>query len=161
MAGGVAVRAVVMSVLVLIATACSGRGAASDTDSWCAAPPSDLSLPAQWEELDQNRLRIVHGQLLGQAVDLLDQVIWMPISPVQAQEMTDMPFDGSGGFYLVRGLYLNWETEGFTARVLDGRVWISHRSAQGAGAVPMKRQPVVVKLDAAPTQIYVTCSTTE
>ena len=164
-AWGASVRVVVMRVaatLMLLATlsACTNRRAASDADPWYAPPPSDHPPLAQWEVLDQNRVRIVLGQMLGQATELLEETAWMPISPVQAQEMTGLSYDGSGGFYLVRGLYLNWETGGFTAHTLDGQLWIVHRSL-GAVAAPVKRQPLVVQLDSAPAQVHVTCSVAE
>jgi len=59
--------------------------------------------------------------------------------------------------YLVRGVYLNRITGRFLVYLLGDQVRVHHGS-MGSRAVPMKRQALVVQLEAAPKEIYVTLS---
>jgi hypothetical protein len=62
--------------------------------------------------------------------------------------------------YLVRGLYLNEGTGAFSVCFRDTTLWVAHGSL-GSHAVPMKRRPLVVFLEHAPTKVYVSVSITE
>jgi hypothetical protein len=62
--------------------------------------------------------------------------------------------------YLVRALYLNEGTGRFYASVKDSTLSVSHGSL-GHFAVPMKRRPVVIFLEKAPTKVYVSVSMAE
>lgn len=56
--------------------------------------------------------------------------------------------------YLVRGLFLNERTGRFSAFFKGSTLWIRH-DCLGKSAVPMTRRPVIVFLDRAPTEVYV------
>ena len=56
--------------------------------------------------------------------------------------------------YLVRGLYLYEGTGAFSVYFRDTTLWVAHGSL-GKHAVPMKRRPLVVFLEHAPTKVYV------
>jgi hypothetical protein len=62
--------------------------------------------------------------------------------------------------YLVRGLYLNRGTGGFTVKY-DGRDLYVHHGSLGHHAVPMSRQPLLVALPRAPEHVYVLVSMAE
>jgi hypothetical protein len=62
--------------------------------------------------------------------------------------------------YLVRALYLNEGTGQFSASFKDSTLSVFHGSL-GHHAVPMKRRPLVIFLEKAPTRVYVSVSMAE
>jgi len=62
--------------------------------------------------------------------------------------------------YLVRGVYLNEGTGAFYVYFRDTTLWVAH-CCLGKHAVPMKRRPLIVFLEHAPTKVYVSVGMAE
>jgi hypothetical protein len=62
--------------------------------------------------------------------------------------------------YLVRALYFQKATGGFSVCILRNKLLVEHLSL-GHHWVPMKRSALVVFLKTRPEHVYVTCNTAE
>jgi hypothetical protein len=93
---------------------------------------------------------------------LATQVV-MELTEREAAALTGQGLQPTSGTkpYLLRGVYLNWGTGGYSAYVLPDNDVIVHHGCLGRFPVPMKRRAVVLRLDFAPRNVYVACSMAE
>jgi hypothetical protein len=93
---------------------------------------------------------------------MLKKTAIVKLTSAQAGELTGKPLSGPAGEspYLVRGLFLNEATGGFSIRYRDGMLSVDH-SCLGSRPVPMTRCALVVFLKSPPKQVFVTCSMDE
>jgi hypothetical protein len=137
---------------------CFDHRAATNTDSWYKVPAdfsrTRESQPVQWAEVKPS-LSVSAEQRLARA-DIVR------VSRDEAHDYSSAPsqFSASNDCYIVRALYMNRGTGSFSVR-FDGRDLYVHHSSMGHHAVPMKRQPLLVALPAAPEHVYVTVSMAE
>ncbi|MHC4431859.1 MAG: hypothetical protein ACYTBS_08475 [Planctomycetota bacterium] len=146
-------------VFVVAFCACVGNRAWTREDSWYTEP--ELALP--WDaELKYELISSVPSSGLALAEQLLESRSWRRLSVAEVMELLGKDADTPTGkhLYLLRAVYLNAETGGFSVRHKDGIVHV-HHSSLGRRAVPMKRGAVIVPLNSDPENVYVTCSMDE
>jgi len=90
---------------------------------------------------------------------LLQDVAIVELTDQQAAEFIGQALPEAPGTkpYLVRGVYLNRETGGFSVYILEDQLLIRH-SSLGSSPSPMKRQALVLQLERRPAEVFVTCS---
>ena len=133
----------------------------STEDSWYKAPASGINWGNEKRFTDV-KFQEVTGAMEPNAEKLLKQKSIVLLSLTQARTFTGNQFKPTKAKrpYLVRAVYLNKETGGFSV-FLDGNKLIVSHDSLGHSAVPMKRQALVVSLSAQPAQVFVTCGMAE
>ena len=133
----------------------------SSADSWLH-PPSDWSRFRQAQRLPDSDISEVAPDRMAAAEEQLHDVACVEISPDRAAELTGhtMPPQAGSSLFLVRAVYLNRGTGKFMAVSVGSELLVEHGSL-GHAAVPMKRQPLVVRLPQKPETVYVSCSMDE
>jgi hypothetical protein len=96
---------------------------------------------------------------LADAEALLEDAAIVPLTSEDASELAGelLPEARGTAPFLVRGLCLQRTTGRFTV-YLDGQSLVVHHGSLGSGSGLMERQPLVLQLDRAPIEVYVTCS---
>jgi hypothetical protein len=150
-----------LAALVLILCGCGGRRAWTTEDSWYRPRPAGTPAAIS-DRVDAARVYEVVETWHAEAEALLAEIPILEITDQQAaefagQELTDAPGTRP---YLVRGVYLNRGTGGWSIRIAGDELVVHHGSL-GRSAVPMKRQALILQLERAPAQVYVTCSMAE
>ncbi len=133
----------------------------STQDSWYKTPTSGIDWSHE-ERFVEVKFQEVTGATEPKAESLLKQKSIVQLSLAQARTFTGNQFKPTKAKrpYLVRAVYLNKETGGFSV-FLDGNKLIVSHDSLGHSAVPMKRQALVVSLSAQPSQVFVTCGMAE
>ena len=135
--------------------------ASSSLDSWFR-PPANWNGFRQAPRLpDSDILEVAPGGAAA-AVEQLRNAACLEISAEQAAEIAGRKTlsAGDGKWYLVRGVCLNRGTGKFTVVEVGSELLVEHGSL-GHSAVPMKRQPLIVRLQRKPETVYVSCSMDE
>jgi hypothetical protein len=145
------------SALGLYVHGCADHREWTRADAWhhpaTDRPRVESLKPVPWVE--------VRPEARAAAEQRLDRSVLIPLRSDEVAGYAGGPFDHPGlNIYLVRGVYLNRHTGGFYVRS-DGRdLYVDHASL-GRSPVPMKRQPLLVALPAAPRSVYVSCGMDE
>ena len=153
------IRFLCLVVLCGIVGGCAGgRTAWNSEDAWYHPLPEGTSL-AEWQQLDRERVHEVTAAGLSETEGLLQDVPLVELTREQAASLIATPLADLPGTkpFLVRGLLLNRSTGGFAVYVLEDQVVVYHRSL-GGGSSTISRQPLVLQLEQAPTQVYVAVS---
>jgi hypothetical protein len=139
----------------------SQRRAWTNEDSWYKAPPSE-TLVWTWPDLDRERLHEVVETEEAEAEQLLDDVAVVELTSDEAAEFVGEALPEIPGTkpYLTRGLYLIRGTGSFSVYVSEDQLAVTHGSL-GRSAQSMKRQALVLQLERAPVEVFVTCSMAE
>jgi hypothetical protein len=146
-------------LFVVASYACAGNRAWTREDTWYAEP--EMALP--WDaELEYELISSVPSSELALAEQLLESRSWRRLSVAEVAELLGKDANTRTGkhLYLLRAVYLNAKTGGFSVRHNNGIVHV-HHSSLGRRAVPMKRGAVIVPLKSDPESVYVTCSMDE
>jgi hypothetical protein len=152
-------RSISLTLLLLFSCGCNcGHRAASTTDSWYN-PPEAIVRFWSADKLADSEVLVVTPDKLAQAEELLRDSACIGVSNDRARELTGQRVDGpaSKTLFLVRGLQLNPGTGKFMVIPL-GHELLVHHGSLGGSAVPMKRQPLLVRLSEKPDAVYVSCS---
>ena len=133
----------------------------SSTDSWYH-PPSDWSQFRQAKALPDSDISEVAAERMTAAEEQICDVACVEISVDHAAELVgrSMPLRAGSGFFLVRAVYLNRGTGKFSVVQVGNELLVEHLSL-GHSAVPMKRQPLVVRLSQKPETVYASCNMAE
>lgn len=146
-------------LFVVAFCACAGNRAWTHIDPWYAEP--EMALP--WDAaLEYELISSVPSAELELAEQLLESRPWRRLSVAEVAGLLgkDANIPTGKPLYLLRAVYLNAETGGFSVLHKDGIVHV-HHSSLGRRAVPMKRGAVIVPLKGDPESVYVTCSMDE
>jgi hypothetical protein len=137
----------------------SQRRAWTTEDSWYN-PPSSGTPVWTWPHLDRERLHEVVETKEAEAEQLLDDVAVVELTSDEASEFIGEVLPEVPGTkpYLTRGLYLGRGS--FSVHVFEDQLAVTHGSL-GRRALPMKRQALVLQLERAPAEVFVTCSMAE
>ena len=133
----------------------------SSADSWFH-PPSDWSRFRQAQSLSSSDIAEVAPEQIAAAEEQLRDHAYVEIAADRAAELTGkpMPLGADSRLFLVRAVYLNRGTGKFMVVPVGSELLVEHGSL-GRSAVPMKRQPLVVRLLQKPETVYVSCSMDE
>ena len=133
----------------------------SSADSWFH-PPSDWSRFPQAQSLPSSDIAEVIPEQIAAAEEQLRDHACVEISADHAAELTGrpMPPRADSRLFVVRAVYLNRGTGNFMVVPVGSELLVEHGSL-GHSAVPMKRQPLVVRLPQKPETVYVSCSMDE
>jgi hypothetical protein len=96
------------------------------------------------------------------ACSRLENASWVTLEPDDASDLVGTALTPAAGqqFYLVRAVFLNRGTGGFSAWRANECLYVHHGSL-GHFPVPMKRTALVLELDRAPKDVYISCSMAE
>lgn len=146
-------------LLAFVLEAC-GHRAATEIDSWARSSSGVDFTKAKL--LDNSGVQLVPERMESEAETMLSDVGCVELSPEQVHHFLGRSLSPVPGNkpYLVRGVYLNPATGGFSVKVLDDKLRV-HHSCLGSSAVPMKRQALIVQLERMPKEVYVGCSMAE
>jgi hypothetical protein len=130
-------------------------------DEWYNPLPADTHR-SEWDYVPRDRFHEVTEVELAGAVGLLQQVSSLALTAQQASDLigTALPAVPGTQPYLVRGLLLNRGTGSFAVYLMEDQVAVKHGSL-GKRAMPMTRQPLVLQLQQAPGEVYVSVSMAE
>lgn len=146
----------------------AAKGAAQDSngrwttkDAWYRLPLNGFDYEKAREVPRQNFHQVTTGRWATAQPMLQSQVI-VPLSMAQARGLTAQKFVAPKGTkpFLVRAVYLNAGTGGFSVSQLGQRLMVYHMCL-GGRAVPMKRWALVVFLKSRPTQLFTEVSMAE
>jgi len=95
----------------------------------------------------------------AKAEELLEDVSIVELTDEQAAEFIGEPLPEAPGTkpYLTRGVYLARGTGSFSVTIYEGQLVVHHGSL-GSGGYRMGRQALVLQLERAPAEVFVTCS---
>lgn len=158
-----------LSVAIACLTGCDhtrSQSAWTKVDSWYHALPTDegsaLNTLMRFHEaeplVESSSVEVAAGHL-REAEEMLDDAACAELTPELAAELTGRPMQPQLGseLFLVRAVYLIRETGHFRVYHAQDELWVTH-GCMGSSPVPMKRQPLVVRLPRKPERVYVTCS---
>ena len=145
-------------VIFCLLAACAP--ASFEADPWYRVP-EDASY-RQWPELRGGRIHEVAESELDDAVAQLEQVSIVELTKQEAEELLGKTLPESPGTtpYLVRALFLNTGTGRFLIYMSGDQIAVFHGSL-GGGERAMGRQPLVLQLEEAPAEVYVTARMVE
>jgi hypothetical protein len=137
---------------------CIPRRAWTTEDSWYN-PPSQGALVGQGQTLDRARIHEVAESRQAEAEELLEDVSIVEISDEQAAGFIGQALPEVAGTkpYLSRAVYLARGTGSFSVTVYGDQLAVHHGSL-GSGGYRMGRQALVLQLERAPAEVFVTCS---
>lgn len=137
---------------------CVSRRAWTTEDSWYNPPPTE-ALVGQGQRLDRARIHEVLESKQAEVEELLEDVSVVELTDEQAVEFVGQELPEVAGTkpYLTRGVYLARETGSFPVTVYEDQLVVHHGSL-GSGGYPMGRQALVLQLERAPAEVFVTCS---
>jgi hypothetical protein len=137
---------------------CISRRAWTTEDSWYN-PPSQEVLVGDGQRLDRARIHEVVESRHAEAEELLEDVPIVEISDEQAAAFVGQALPEASGTkpYLTRAVYLARGTGSFSVTVYEDRLVVHHGSL-GSGGYRMGRQALVLQLERAPGEVFVTCS---
>jgi hypothetical protein len=137
---------------------CVSQRAWSTEDAWYRPRPSGTPV-GEWSELDRARIHEVVESKELVAEELLEDVAIVELTDEQAAELVGEALPDAPGTkpYLTRGVYLARGTGRFSVYTLDEQLVVHHGSL-GSGGYPMSRQALVLQLERAPAEVFVTCS---
>jgi hypothetical protein len=137
------------------------RKSAASTDSWYD-PPKDWTRFREARGLPDSDIAEVVAEQSATAEEQLKDIACVEIPEDRAAELTGRPMPAGEGtsLFLVRAVCLNRGTGKFMAVLAGDSLLVKHGSL-GRSAVPMKRQPLVLRLPRKPETVYVSCSMAE
>ncbi len=151
------VRTIAAALLTSLCLAgCAVQQAAwTHQDPWYNPPPAGSDVekragtPVVWSDVKA-------GARL-EAAALLDRSPVVQLTPEQVAKFVDQPLAGPGEkLFLVRGVYVNWETGHFSV-LTDGMDVVVDHLSFARNARPMGRWPLVIALPEKPRNVYVIC----
>jgi hypothetical protein len=140
---------------------CISRRAWTTEDSWYN-PPSQGALAGQGQGLDRARIHEVVESRQPEAEELLENVSIVELTDEQAAGFIGQALPEVAGTkpYLSRAVYLARGTGSFSVTVYEDQLVVHHGSL-GSGGYRMGRQALVLQLERAPAEVFVTCSMTK
>jgi hypothetical protein len=152
------------AILVVAFAAVSSTGgsdASPQKDLWYQAAPEGAR-EWKWAGVKKTEMALTTRQMWPKAKQMLQKVSIVKLKMTQAQALTGKRLSAPVGEipYLVRALYLNEATGGFSVSFLENKLWV-HHDCLGNHPIPMTRSALVVFLKTIPKQVYVTCSMDE
>jgi hypothetical protein len=137
---------------------CIPRRAWTTEDSWYN-PPSQGALVGQGQGLDRARIHEVVESRQAEAEELLEDVSVVELTHERAAEFISQELPEAAGAkpYLIRGVYLARGTGSFSVTIYEDQLVVHHGSL-GSGGYRMGRQALVLQLERAPAEVFVTCS---
>jgi hypothetical protein len=88
----------------------------------------------------------------------LDQAAWVEVSDAEVGTLLGEAPPAAGlRHFVVRALYLQKATGGYSVKACGGRLLVHHGSL-GHHAVPMRRAALLVELEEPPAEVFVSCS---
>jgi hypothetical protein len=152
-----------LTCIVLAGTlvGCTSRRAWNTEDPWYN-PPSQGVLVGDGQRLDRARIHEVIESRHAEAEERLEDVSIVELSDEQAAAFIGQALPEAAGTkpYLARAVYLARATGSFSVTVYEDRLVVHHGSL-GSGGYPMSRQALVLQLERAPAEVFVTCSMAE
>lgn len=126
-------------------------------DSWYNPPPEGI-VNVDWQELDRARLHEVLESKEAEAEELLEDVSVVELTSEQTADFigNELPEVPGTKPYLTRGVYLAKGTGSFSVWFFEDQLLVTHGSL-GSGGYPMSRQALVLQLEQAPAEVFVTC----
>ena len=133
----------------------------SSVDPWYRRP-SGRSDFYHGERIPASDIIEISAAHRSAAEELLRDADCVEITAARAKELTGRSLSPANGksLYLVRAVYLNRETGGFTATSAENELLV-HHGCMGGSAVPMKRTALVIPLPQKPRTVFVDCSMAE
>jgi hypothetical protein len=151
---------VLLACIVLSGTlvGCISRRAWTTEDSW-HNPPSQGALVGEGQRLDRARIHEVVESKQTEAEELLEDVSIVELTDEQAAGFVGQALPAAAGTkpYLARAVYLARATGSFSVIVYEDQLVVHHGSL-GSGGYRMGRQALVLQLERAPAEVFVTCS---
>jgi len=140
---------------------CISRRAWTTEDPWYN-PPSQDALVGQGQRLDRARIHEVVESKKAEAEELLENVSTVELTDEQATAFVGQTLPEAAGTkpYLARAVYPARGTGSFSVSVYEDQLMVHHGSL-GSGGYPMGRQALVLQLEHAPAEVFVTCSITK
>jgi hypothetical protein len=137
---------------------CISRRAWTTEDPWYNPPPQG-ALVGEGQRLDRARIHEVVESRHAEAEELLEDVSIVELTDEQAAAFVGQALPKAAGTkpYLTRAVYLARGTGSFSVTVYEDRLAVHHGSL-GSGGYPMGRQALVLQLERAPAEVFVTCS---
>lgn len=142
---------------ILFGFGCAGVDGSAWTvkDSWYNAPKEKNLVPWNWAEKEFYETKQA-TQKEAQALLEKRQIVKISIGQLNYFAKQQVQAVENYAFYIVRGVFLNEETGGFSIFIEGKRLWVYHGSL-GHFPVPMKRKALIVSLDQMPDEVFVTC----
>jgi hypothetical protein len=151
---------VLLACIVLSGTlvGCIPRRAWTTEDSWYN-PPSQGALVGQGQGLDRARIHEVVEPRQAEAEELLADISIVELTDEQAAGFIGQELPEAAGTkpYLTRAVYLARGTGSFSVTIYEDQLTVHHGSL-GSGGYHMGRQALVLQLERAPAEVFVTCS---
>jgi hypothetical protein len=150
-----------LSLPALLLGGCIDHSAWTVADTWFTSQlsghPEYPWNNVTWEQLPRDYFQEVACAHEAEAEKLLENVTVLEISPEQFALFAGKAISVPAGRrpFLVRGVYLN-ESGAFRISIRADLLLVDH-GCMGRHAVPMKRRCLVVLLERAPKQAFVTC----
>lgn len=141
---------VVLLLVPWFALSCASRSSVA-SDSWVRNAPGELISTAR--RVSNEDVHVVAQDQLASAEGRLQEMSFVALSAEEAERLAEADLTGEG-FFLVRGICLGCGTGRFNVYFDGRRVAVDHVSLARATAEPT-RWPIIVKLHAVPTEVYV------
>ena len=137
--------------VIVDVNASKGRSASE----WMRTLPNDIDWALWREPLQSSLWTVVPDSNEMEAEVLLGTTAVVPLTSAQLAKL--VPGKTAKGVpFLVRGVSATWNAEGFEIKTSSrGELWIGC-ARLSRRTVPIERRPLVVWLEEAPTQVYVT-----
>jgi hypothetical protein len=155
-------NALILSIFLL--AGCEDHSAWTIPDVWYTSQQTKIS-GASWPDKSYKLSDDLYCEVVdvyeNEAEKLLEKVSSVEISMEQFSRYvaTKPPIPAGRKPFLVRGVYLN-VSGSFFIFFKDDMLFVNH-GCMGRHAVPMKRQCLVVLLEKAPRQVYISCDMVE
>jgi hypothetical protein len=153
-----------MKIMVIaLLTSISAFAATDDAQSWVSSPPADrVSYEHRGSQLEESCIFEVTVSKFDLAYS--QYLFAAPIAAItveQAKMYAGAAYNCSESKhpYLIRGVYFNGGTGGFSAYHWGRNIWIFHGCL--AGGENLKKSALVVNLDFNPERVYVSAAVSE
>ena len=145
-------------IAVMVVTGCQSQSSSPDCttqDSWHSPPPARFG-QEPLEHVPSSCVFEVSEARVREAEQLLETVSCSVINFDVARGLVGSAVTAGAdrSFFLVRGVYLRRQTGFFDVRTSGDALHVHHEALREIGAVPMKRQPLVVLLKTRPARVY-------
>jgi hypothetical protein len=130
------------------------------SDPWLWAP-SDMDSPV-WQNVEPERVHLVHAEHESEAEALLETAGIIELDAAQAEHFIGAPLPRIAGAhpYLIRAVAFTPVGGKFILRRDGGRLWVAH-GMWSHTHLPAHHRALVVLLDNAPTELFVSSDLNE
>jgi hypothetical protein len=144
----------------LISSACSTLIPTKTPESWLTELPFEEFMDFTEQHIvPREDIYILPPSTQLEAEALLQRTSAVQLSQSKAEALMEkeLPSRSDLALFLVRGVSQNQETGSFECMFFRRLLLVSY-GAMGSQSLPMKRQPIIVRLPERPKKIFVTCS---